>query len=88
MAFQTNALPMVIRERAAARLTKFVVSAWTRVLDQQRREANENALKLAFKITGRTKAVRWNRVAWPDRRRRVTWERSRNGTAFRVHRST
>lgn len=58
MAFQTNALPMTVRERAAARLVKFAglgldVVFWI----NSGAEANENALKLAFKITGRTKAV-------------------------------
>jgi acetylornithine/N-succinyldiaminopimelate aminotransferase len=58
MAFQTNALPMVIRERAAARLTKFVGLGLDTVFwINSGAEANENALKLAFKITGRTKAV-------------------------------
>jgi len=58
MAFQTNARPMVIRERAAARLTKFVGLGLDTVFwINSGAEANENALKLAFKITGRTKAV-------------------------------
>src|ERR1700675_4297413 len=58
MAFQTNALPMVIRERAAARLTKFVGLGLDTVFwINSGAEANENALKLAFKITGRSKAV-------------------------------
>lgn len=58
MAFQTNALPMVIRERAAARLAKFVGLGLDTVFwINSGAEANENALKIAFKITGRTKAV-------------------------------
>jgi acetylornithine/N-succinyldiaminopimelate aminotransferase len=58
MAFQTNALPMVIRERAAARLAKFVGLGFDTVFwINSGAEANENALKLAFKITGRSKAV-------------------------------
>jgi acetylornithine/N-succinyldiaminopimelate aminotransferase len=58
MAFQTNALPMVIRERAAARLTKFTGLGLDTVFwINSGAEANENALKLAFKITGRSKAV-------------------------------
>jgi acetylornithine/succinyldiaminopimelate/putrescine aminotransferase len=58
MAFQTNALPMMIRERAAARLTKFLGLGLDTVFwINSGAEANENALKLAFKITGRTKAV-------------------------------
>src|ERR1700737_2189757 len=57
-AFQTNALPMVIRERAAARLSKFVGLGLDTVFwINSGAEANENALKLAFKITGRDKAV-------------------------------
>src|ERR1700742_1874519 len=58
MAFQTNALPMLIRERAAARLTKFVGLGLDTVFwINSGAEANENALKLAFKMTGRSKAV-------------------------------
>jgi acetylornithine/succinyldiaminopimelate/putrescine aminotransferase len=58
MAFQTNALPMAIRERAAARLTKFVGMGLDTVFwVNSGAEANENALKLAFKLTGRTKVV-------------------------------
>ena len=58
MAFQTNALPMLVRERAAARLTKFVgLGLETVFWVNSGAEANENALKLAFKITGRSKAV-------------------------------
>jgi acetylornithine/N-succinyldiaminopimelate aminotransferase len=58
MAFQTNALPMVIRERAAARLSKFVGLGFDTVFwINSGAEANENALKLAFKLTGRSKAV-------------------------------
>jgi acetylornithine/succinyldiaminopimelate/putrescine aminotransferase len=58
MAFQTNALPMAIRERAAARLSKFVGLGLDTVFwINSGAEANENALKMAFKVTGRTKAV-------------------------------
>jgi acetylornithine/N-succinyldiaminopimelate aminotransferase len=58
MAFQTNALPMHIRERAAARLVKFVGLGFDTVFwINSGAEANENALKLAFKMTGRSKAV-------------------------------
>jgi len=58
MAFQTNALPMLIRERAAARLVKFVGLGLDTVFwINSGAEANENALKMAFKMTGRTKAV-------------------------------
>jgi acetylornithine/N-succinyldiaminopimelate aminotransferase len=58
MSFQSNALPMVIRERAAARLVKFAGLGLDTVFwVNSGAEANENALKLAFKITGRRKAV-------------------------------
>jgi len=58
MAFQTNALHVAVRERAAARLAKFVGLGLTTVFwINSGAEANENALKLAFKITGRGKAV-------------------------------
>jgi len=58
MAFQTNALPMVVRERAAARLTKFAGLGLDTVFwINSGAEANENALKMAFKMTGRSRAV-------------------------------
>jgi acetylornithine/succinyldiaminopimelate/putrescine aminotransferase len=58
MAFQTNALPMVIRERAAAKLAKFAGLGLNTVFWlNSGAEANENALKLAFKLTRRSKAV-------------------------------
>src|SRR5450631_344431 len=58
MAFQTNALPMTVRERAAARLCKFVGLGLDTVFwINSGAEANENALQLAFNISGRSKAV-------------------------------
>jgi acetylornithine/succinyldiaminopimelate/putrescine aminotransferase len=58
MAFQTNALPMAVRERAAARLANFAgIGLNTIFWINSGAEANENALKLAFKLTGRGKAV-------------------------------
>ena len=58
MAFQTNAIPMAIRERAAARLTRFAGLALHTVFwVNSGAEANENALKIAFKMTGRSKIV-------------------------------
>ncbi len=58
MAFQTNALPMTIRERAAARLVKFAGLGLDTVFwVNSGAEANENALKAAFRLTGRLKAV-------------------------------
>ena len=57
MAFQTNALPMAVRERAAARLVRFAGLGLDTVFwINSGAEANENALKLAFKMTGRGKA--------------------------------
>jgi acetylornithine/succinyldiaminopimelate/putrescine aminotransferase len=58
MSFQTNALPMAVRERAAARLARFAgLGLDTIFWINSGAEANENALKLAFKITGRSRAV-------------------------------
>jgi acetylornithine/N-succinyldiaminopimelate aminotransferase len=58
MAFQTNAVPLGIRERAAARLAKFAGLGLDTVFwINSGAEANENALKLAFKHTGRGKIV-------------------------------
>lgn len=58
MSFQTNALHMAVRERAAARLVKFAnLELDTVFWVNSGAEANENALKLAFKLTGRGKAV-------------------------------
>ncbi len=58
MAFQTNALPMAVRERAAARLVRFAGLGLDTVFwINSGAEANENALKLSFRVTGRTHAV-------------------------------
>src|SRR3979490_3548308 len=58
MTFQTNALPMIIRERAAARLVKFAGLGLDPVFwINSGAEANENALKIAFKLTGRSKVA-------------------------------
>src|ERR1700688_4162102 len=58
MGFQNNALPLIIRERAAARLIKFAgLNLNTVFWINSGAEANENALKLAFKLTGRGKIV-------------------------------
>jgi acetylornithine/succinyldiaminopimelate/putrescine aminotransferase len=58
MTFQTNAVPLAVRERAAARLAKFVgLGLETVFWINSGAEANENALKLAFKLTGRSKIV-------------------------------
>lgn len=56
--FQTNAVPMDVRERAAARLVAFAALDLDQVFFvNSGAEANENALRLAFKLTGRTEAV-------------------------------
>jgi acetylornithine/succinyldiaminopimelate/putrescine aminotransferase len=67
MSFQTNALPLAVRARAAARLVKFAnLGLDTVFFVNSGAEANENALKLAFKITGRGKAVALEH-GWPGR---------------------
>ena len=52
--FQSNAVPMAVRERAAARLLRFAGGGFDSVFFvNSGAEANENALKMAFRITGR-----------------------------------
>jgi acetylornithine/succinyldiaminopimelate/putrescine aminotransferase len=52
--FQTNAVPMQVRLRAAERLVKFSKLDFTSVFFvNSGAEANENALKLAFRMTSR-----------------------------------
>jgi len=56
--FQTNAIPMQVRERAAARLCAFAgLGLDTVFFVNSGAEANENALRLGFKLTGRREAV-------------------------------
>ena len=56
--FQTNAIPMAVRERAAARLSAFAGLGLDQVFFvNSGAEANENALRLAFRLTGRREAV-------------------------------
>ncbi|HEU4530618.1 MAG TPA: aminotransferase class III-fold pyridoxal phosphate-dependent enzyme [Steroidobacteraceae bacterium] len=56
--FQTNAVPMQVRERAAARLVRFAgLGLETVFLVNTGAEANENALKLALRISGRSAIV-------------------------------
>ena len=56
--FQTNAIPMQVRERAAARLVAFAGLGLDEVFFvNSGAEANENALRLGFKLTGRREAV-------------------------------
>jgi acetylornithine/N-succinyldiaminopimelate aminotransferase len=54
--FQSNAVPMAVRTRAAARLVQFSQLPFASVFFvNSGAEANENALKLAFRITRREK---------------------------------
>jgi acetylornithine/N-succinyldiaminopimelate aminotransferase len=56
--FQSNAVPMAVRARAAERLVRFSQLPFERVFFvNSGAEANENALKLAFRLTGRGKIV-------------------------------
>jgi acetylornithine/succinyldiaminopimelate/putrescine aminotransferase len=56
--FQSNAVPLEVRTRAATRLTRFAGQGLDSVFFcNTGAEANENALKLALKITGRRKVV-------------------------------
>ena len=56
--FQTNAIPMDVRERAATRLVAFAGLGLDDVFFvNSGAEANENALRLAFRQTGRRTAV-------------------------------
>jgi acetylornithine/succinyldiaminopimelate/putrescine aminotransferase len=58
LAFQTNAVAMEVRERAAARLVRFAgLDLDTVFFVNSGAEANENALKLALKVTGRAHVV-------------------------------
>jgi acetylornithine/succinyldiaminopimelate/putrescine aminotransferase len=56
--FQTNAVAMQVRERAAARLVRFSGLPFASVfLVNSGAEANENALKIALRVTQRTRIV-------------------------------
>jgi acetylornithine/succinyldiaminopimelate/putrescine aminotransferase len=58
LAFQSNAVPLEVRARAAARLVQFAALPLETVFFcNTGAEANENALKLALRITGRRKVV-------------------------------
>jgi acetylornithine/succinyldiaminopimelate/putrescine aminotransferase len=58
LVFQTNALPLKIRDEAAEKHAAFGPPGLGRVFFvNSGAEANENALRLAFKVTGRTKIV-------------------------------
>ena len=56
--FQSNAVPLAVRERAATRLARFAgLGLDTVFFVSTGAEANENALKLALRLTGRSKVV-------------------------------
>jgi len=56
--FQSNAVPLEVRTRAATRLARFAGQGLDTVFFcNTGAEANENALKLALRITGRRKVV-------------------------------
>jgi acetylornithine/N-succinyldiaminopimelate aminotransferase len=56
--FQSNSVPLAVRARAAERLVRFGPPGLTRAfLVNSGAEANENALRLAFRHTGRTRIV-------------------------------
>jgi acetylornithine/N-succinyldiaminopimelate aminotransferase len=56
--FQTNAVPMDVRLRAANRLVRFAgLGLDTVFFINSGAEANENALKMAFRVTGRSQVV-------------------------------
>jgi acetylornithine/N-succinyldiaminopimelate aminotransferase len=58
LVFQTNALPLKVRDEAAEKLAAFGPPGLNRVFFvNSGAEANENALRLALKATGRTKVV-------------------------------
>jgi acetylornithine/succinyldiaminopimelate/putrescine aminotransferase len=58
LVFQTNALPLAVRDEAAEMLAAFGPPGLGRVFFvNSGAEANENALRLALKTTGRTKIV-------------------------------
>lgn len=56
--FQSNSVPLSIRARAAERLVRFGPAGLTRAfLVNSGAEANENALRLAFRHTGRSRVI-------------------------------
>ncbi len=58
LVFQTNALPLKVRDQAAEKLAAFGPPGLGRVFFvNSGAEANENALRLALKVTGRSKVV-------------------------------
>src|SRR5947208_11449832 len=76
--FQTNAVPMQVRARAAERLVRFSKLDFTSVFFvNSGAEANENALKLAFRLTSRPHiaAVEGGFHGRPAAAGAVTWGR-------------
>lgn len=58
LAFQSNAVPLDVRKRAATKLAKFCgLGLDTVFFINSGAEANENALKLALKVTGRREVI-------------------------------
>jgi acetylornithine/N-succinyldiaminopimelate aminotransferase len=58
LCFQSNAVPLEVRSRAAAKLAQFCGLGLNSVFFvNSGAEANENALKLAFKMTGGTEVI-------------------------------
>jgi acetylornithine/N-succinyldiaminopimelate aminotransferase len=56
--FQSNSVPLAVRAQAAGRLVRFGPAGLTRAfLVNTGAEANENALRLAFRHTGRSRVV-------------------------------
>lgn len=56
--FQSNAVPMEVRARAAVKLAKFAGGAYDTIFFvNSGAEANENALRMAFRMTRRSKVV-------------------------------
>lgn len=56
--FQSNSVPLAVRARAAERLVRFGPEGLTRAFFvNSGAEANENALRMAFRRTGRTRIV-------------------------------
>lgn len=58
LVFQSNVVPLAVRARAAERLARFAPAGLERVFFvSSGAEANENALRLAFRTTGRERVV-------------------------------
>ena len=56
--FQSNSVPLAVRARAGERLVRFGPEGLTRAfLVNSGAEANENALRIAFRHTGRTRVI-------------------------------